>query len=96
MDTIASIYKRKNNNGTTLWRAVIRIKGHPSVSNHFERNQAAEDWASSIENEIKLGQFKFDQHKQMHTFEKLFDRYLLDGALEHHRSARDTLRHLNY
>lgn len=45
---MASIYKRKNGNGTSVWRAVIRIKGYPTVCNHFERKQEAEDWALNI------------------------------------------------
>ncbi len=93
---MASIYKRKNDNGTTVWRAVVRIKGYPTVSNHFERKQEADDWASGIERQIKLGQFKFDQHNQVHTFAQLTERYLNDGAIEHHRSAKDTRRHLIY
>jgi integrase len=91
---MASIYKRKNENGTTTWRAVVRIKGHPSVSNHFDRKQEADDWAAGIERQIKLGQFKFDQHNHVHTFAHLTERYLNDGAIEHHRSAKDTRRHL--
>ena len=31
---MASIFKRKNANGTTIWRAVVRIKGYPTVCNH--------------------------------------------------------------
>lgn len=27
---MASIYKRKNANGTTVWRAVVRINGYPT------------------------------------------------------------------
>lgn len=93
---MASIFKRKNDNGTTVWRAVVRIKGYPTVCNHFERKQEADDWASNVERQIKAGQFKFDQHKQQHTFTELVDRYISDGTLEHHRSAEDTLCHLNY
>jgi integrase len=93
---MASIYKRKNNDGTTVWRAVIRIKGYPTLCNHFERKQEAEDWAHEAERKIKLGQFKFDQHKQQHTFQELVTRYKNDGILEHHRSAKDTRRHLDY
>jgi integrase len=93
---MASIYKRKNDNGTTVWRAVVRIKGYPTVSNHFERKQEADYWASGIERQIKLGQFKFDQHNQIHTFANLTERYLNGGAIEHHRSAKDTRRHLSY
>ncbi len=90
---MASIYKRKDGKG---WRAVIRMKGHPTLCDHFERKQEAEDWAQEVERQIKLGQYKFDQHKKLHTFNELTDRYSLDGALEHHRSAHDTQRHLAY
>lgn len=93
---MASIFKRKNANGKSVWRAVIRIKGYPTVCDHFERKQEAEDWAQDIEREIKAGRFKFDQHKKFRTFQELVDRYVTDGALEHHRSAEDTIRHLNY
>ena len=93
---MASIFKRKNENGTTVWRAVVRIKGYPTVCNHFDRKQEAEDWSSNVERQIKAGQFKFDQHNQIRTFAELTERYIQDGALEHHRSSDDTLRHLNY
>jgi len=93
---MASIYKRKNANGTWVWRAVIRIKGHPSVCDHFERKEEADDWAANTAREIKLGQYQFDLHKKIYTFAQLVERYIQDGALEHHRSASDTLRHLNY
>ncbi len=93
---MASIYKRKNDDGTTVWRAVVRIKGYPTVCNHFERKQEAEDWAQGVERQIKAGQFKFDQHNQIRTFAELTDRYTQDGALEHHRSGDDTRRHLAY
>ena len=85
---MASIFKRKNENGTTVWRAVVRIKGYPTVCNHFDRKQEAEDWASNVERQIKAGQFKFDQHNQIRTFAELTERYIQDGALEHHRSCR--------
>ena len=93
---MASIYKRKNQNGTTFWRAVVRIKGYPSVSNHFERKQEADDWAKQIEHQIRLGQFNFDHHKKLHTFEDLAERYIQDGVLDHLRSADDAHRHIAY
>ena len=93
---MASIFKRKNANGTTVWRAVVRIKGYPTVCDHFERKQEALDWATDIERQIKAGKYNFDAHKKQHTFGELVDRYIQDGALEHHRSADDTKRHLSY
>ena len=93
---MASIFKRKNDDGTTVWRVVIRIKGYPTVCNHFDRKQEADDWAADTERQIRLGQFKFDQHNKIHTFAELIDRFIQDGVLEHHRSAEDTRRHLDY
>lgn len=90
---MASIYKRKDGKG---WRAVVRIKGYPTACAHFDRKPEAEDWAHETERKIKLGQFKFDQHKRLHTFSELLDQYIANGSLEHHRSARDTRRHLVY
>lgn len=93
---MASIQKRKNKNGTSHWRAVVRIKGYPTVCNHFDRKQEAEDWAADVEREIKQGKFNFDQHKKQHTFSQLFERYISDGCMEHIRSAEDMTHHLDY
>ena len=93
---MAAIYKRKNRNGTISWRAVIRIKGHPTICNHFELKQDADDWVADVERQIKLGQFKLERHKAQATFADLLDRYYSSGILEHRKSAEETKRHLNY
>ena len=93
---MASIQKRKNKNGTSHWRAVVRLKGYPTVCNHFDRKQEAEDWALDVERQIKQGKFNFSRHKYQHTFSELVDHFTNNGALEHHRSAKDSTRHLNY
>lgn len=91
-----SVFKRKDLIGGHPWRAVVRIKGYPTVSDSFERKQEALDWEQDTKRRIKQGQFKFDQHNKQYTYNDLVDRFINDGALEHHRSADDTLRHLNY
>ena len=93
---MASIYQRKNKDGSKVWRAVIRIKGHPSVSDHFERKQEAQDWARATEQQIRLGKYNFGRSIQKKTIGDLIDRYVEDGALEHHKAAKDTQRHLQY
>ena len=93
---MASIQKRKNKNGTSHWRAVVRIKGYPTVCSHWDRKQEAEDWATDIERQIKLGQYNFNLHRNQHTFAVLLERYKNDGALEHIRSVDDVIRHLEY
>lgn len=92
-----SVYKRKDRNGkVTGWRAVVRIKGYPTVCKEFERKQEADDWKLTVTRKIKAGQFQFDQHKIQRTFADLIDHFIHSGALEHHRSAKDTVRHLEY
>lgn len=93
---MASIQKRKNKDGTFHWRSVVRLKGHPTVCNHFDRKQEAEDWRQETERQIKEGQFKFNRHKAKHTFHELIQRYISDGVLEHLRAKRDAIRHMNY
>lgn len=92
-----SVYKRKDRNGkVTGWRVVIRMKGYPTVCKECERKQEAEDWEIRVKREIKAGQFQFDQHKMQRTFSELVEYFMKSGALEHHRSAKDTVRHLEY
>ena len=93
---MACIVKRKNKDGSNSWRVIIRLKSYPTVCKTFDRKQEAEDWAQDTEQKIKRGQFRFDLYNTQHTFKDLVERFLNDGALEHHRSAKDTLRHLNY
>lgn len=88
-----AVYKRKDGKS---WRAVVRIKGYPTVCDCFDRKPEAEDWVRDTRNRIKLGQYKFDQHKKLHTFTQLLEQYIANGALEHHRSADDTRHHLSY
>jgi integrase len=93
---MASILKRKNKNGTSHWRPVVRIKGFPTVCNHFDRKQEADDWAQEVERQIKMGQFKFERVNTHRTFADLVQRYISDGALEHLRAQRDAVRHMDY
>jgi integrase len=94
---MASIYKRKSKDGKSfVWRAVVRIKGYPTTCDTFERKQAAEDWAKDTEQRIKLGQYNFEANNTSRTYAALLDRLLLDGALQHHRSLKNTQAQYNY
>lgn len=94
---MASIFKRKSKDGkSTVWRAVIRIKGYPTTCNTFERKQEADDWVKDTERRIKLGQYNFETTKTSHTYADLLDRLSADGALEHHRSLKNTQAQYDY
>jgi integrase len=89
---MASIYKRKDGKG---WRAVIRIKNHPTVCDHFDRKEEAEDWARDIERKIKLGQYSPNRAKEKIVAD-LLDLYIKDVVMDHHKAAKDSVRQLNY
>jgi len=90
-----SVYKRRLKKGHS-WRAVIRIEKYPPICRTFDRKEEAEDWEKETKRQIKRGEFKFDQYRKKHTFSELLDRFISNGALQHHRSSKDTLRHLEY
>lgn len=89
---MASIYKRKDGKG---WRAVIRIKNHPTVCDHFERKEVAEDWARDTERKIRLGQYSPNKAKEK-TVADLIDLYIKDVVIDHHKAVKDSVRQLNY
>jgi integrase len=89
---MASIYKRKDGRG---WRAVIRIKNHPTVCDHFDRKEEAEDWAKETELKIKLGKYSPNKAKEK-TVANLIDLYIKDVVAEHHKASKDSIRQLKY
>jgi len=93
---MASIYQRTNKDGSKVWRAVIRLNGHPSVSKCFDRKQEAEDWSNETESHIKRGKYSNNQSKQKKTIAELIDLYIQDAVIGHHKAAKDTIHQLNY
>jgi len=76
---MASIEKRKNDDGTTSYRVKIRLKGFTPESATFSRLTDAKDWAQKTEAEIKAGRH-FGVSKR-HTLNELIDSY--EASAEH-------------
>lgn len=70
---MATVQKRKNEDGTTGYRVMIRLKGHPQASATFARLTDAREWASKTENEMKAGRY-FGAAKRK-TLNDLYDKY---------------------
>jgi integrase len=70
---MATVQKRKNDDGTTGYRVMIRLKGHPQASATFARLTDAREWASKTENEMKAGRY-FGAAKRK-TLNDLYDKY---------------------
>ncbi len=69
---MASIYQRTNKDSKKVWRMVIRMKGHPTICDHFDRKQQAEDEAKKIESQIKEGKYVSNKAKDK-TLAELID-----------------------
>lgn len=75
---MATIQKRKNDDGTTSYRVMIRLKGHPLASATFARLTDAREWASRTETEMKAGRY-FGAAKRK-TLGELLDKYEATAA----------------
>ena len=84
---MASIEKRKNDDGTTSYRVKIRLKGYPPESATFGRLTDAKEWIQKTEADIKAGRH-FGISKR-HTLNELIDSY--EKSTEHKalKSAKD-------
>ncbi len=70
---MASIEKRKLDDGTTSYRVKIRLKGHTPESATFSRLTDAREWVQKTEADIKAGRH-FGASKR-HTLNDLIDSY---------------------
>lgn len=73
---MASIDKRVGVNGKVTYRALIRLKGHPTQSATFDRLTDAREWARNTESAIKENRHFKTAEAKKHTFSDLVDRYL--------------------
>lgn len=58
------VYSVKLKDGTKVWRATVRIKGHPPVTDRFSRKQEAEDWETETKLKIKQGKYVSNKAKE--------------------------------
>ena len=72
---MAMIETRKNADGSTSYRAKVRIKGFPAQSATFERRTDAKDWAKQTEIAIKEGKYFKTAEAKKHTVKELAERY---------------------
>jgi integrase len=70
---MATVQKRKNDDGTTSYRVMIRLKGFPQASATFDRLTDAREWATKTEADMKAG--RYFGNAKMKTLGDLFDEY---------------------
>lgn len=70
---MATVQKRKNDDGTISYRVMIRLKGHPAAGATFTRLTDARQWAAKTEGDMKAGRY-FSASK-LKTLDDLCDKY---------------------
>jgi len=73
---MATIETRSNADGTTGYRAKVRLKGFPTESATFERKTDAKEWAKQTESSMRQGRHFKTAEAKKHTLGELIDRYL--------------------
>ena len=74
------------------WQAVIRRKGHPSLSKTFELKKDAEKWARQQERAIDAGQWLDHTEAQKTTLDDLLDRYAREVSITKRGAQIEALR----
>lgn len=88
------IEKRTNKDGSFTYRARVRIKGHPSVSESFSSLTLAKKWKRDTESAIERGRFQFSSLAKKHTLAELIDRYIENILPTKPKNARNDKQQL--
>jgi integrase len=94
---MATIQKRKNKNGSTSYRVMIRPQdGLPATYKTFPTFQEAKDWSIQEEAKRRQGIYFPEQLKKKHTLTELIDSYIELIPPGKIQSVDDMIRHLNW
>lgn len=91
---MASIEKRKLDDGTTSYRVKIRLKGHAPESATFSRLTDAREWVQKTEADIKAGRH-FGASRR-HTLNELIDSYEKSAKHKELKSAKEMRARLGW
>jgi integrase len=73
---MATIQKRTKKDGTITYKAVIRVKGYPTMTASFDKITSARKWIGQNEPLMKEGKHINDYEAKKHTLNDLIDRYI--------------------
>lgn len=88
------IEKRTNKDGSFTYRARVRIKGFPSISESFNSLTLARKWKRNTESAIEQGRFQFSPIEKKHTLSELVDQYIKTVLPTKPKNARNVKQHL--
>lgn len=73
---MATIKKRKDQEGKNRFQVIIRLKGHPTQTATFRRITDAKKWAQQTESAIREGRHFKTAAAKRHTLSEMIDRYI--------------------
>lgn len=84
---MARISKLKRKKGT-VYKAEVRLKGHPYLSQTFDRLSDAQRWAEDTETTLRSGGYIGDTPPDDMAFSKAFERYELEVSSQKRPNTR--------
>ncbi len=91
---MANIETRRSDDGTTSYRAKVRLKGFPTASGTFARLTDARRWAHSTEAAMREGRHFKTAESKRHTLGDLVDRFVVEVLPHKAKNASNTQLHL--
>jgi integrase len=85
---MATIAKRTDSSGKTRYQVKIRLKGHPTRSETFDRLTDAKRWAAQTETAIRERRHFKSAEAEKHTVKDLCERYVRDVLPTKPRSSK--------
>ena len=76
---MATFRRRKTKRYGVRWQALIRLKGHPPISQTFDLKTDAVEWAKGVEADLKRGYLQESLEADRHTFEEAVTGYKQDA-----------------
>jgi len=91
---VKGIDKRIHKNGTVSYRARVRIKGHPVLSQSFASKTLAMKWKRDTESEVEKGKYEYVKLGSKNTLAELIDRYIEKVLPSKPKNSRNVRHHL--
>lgn len=93
---MGAIQERKRKDGKITYKAIIRVKGYPTLTASFNRKTDARNWINEHEPDMKKGKRLKDFEAAKHTLAELIDRYMANELLERKSDQEKIKMHLTW
>lgn len=82
------IETRTGRQGETSYKAQVRLKGHPTVTQTFERKSDASKWIQDTESTMRSGEYLAVNEAKKHTLSEAIDRFIAEKLTDRKRYSQ--------